>query len=347
MFNRGWIGRLLIKNTEPLCWDRLQPPQYQIPHCAGAYFYLCGELNVKIVNMKNAIIFKVTLPAAELLTDHLNEFLFSDITELEMRKAGFIPNPITAELVTPFEGGLSFSLRLDEKIVPAHVIKKEVDERVATVEARELRKLDRKEKRDIKYSVCMDLCKVAFVKTTIITSYYNTEHKILIVATGSASHSQLVTRSLIKVVGSVKTETIHIDDIKNGLTTRLQSYINDIGQPFEGFTVGDYIQLSRRAEQLEVIKYDTDIYSISEELRGHLNTCFVVDQMDLEYKGVTFRLNDKFHIKQIAFDYVSQSDDDDKAFAWRHEAAVATLQLTSIINQLCALLGYKPKETKE
>ena len=53
---------------------------------------------------------------------------------------------------------------------------------------------------------------------------------------------------LVKVVGSVKTETINISDIKNGLTTRLKNYINGVANA-EGLTVGNYIQLSRLADQ--------------------------------------------------------------------------------------------------
>ncbi|GKX61426.1 recombination-associated protein RdgC [Leminorella grimontii] len=301
---------------------------------------------MKYTDLKNVIVFKAHLPDADSLSGHLSELLFSDITENEMSKSGFFPNLCTGELVTPFEGGMAFSLRLDEKILPSQVLRKEVQARVAQIENAEGRTLKKSEVQDIKYSVAADLCKVAFVKTTVISCYYNIEHKLLMVATGSKPLSQLAVSSLVKAVGSVKTETINIDNIKLGLTTKLLSYISSGGAPFDGFIVGEYVQISRQIEQREVVKYTAEIGNIADELQVNLNDGFVVDQIALYFNGIAFRLTDKFHLKQIIFDEILPPDDvEDEAFLWRHEAAVATLQVTGIINQLCQLLSYKPNES--
>lgn len=299
---------------------------------------------MKLATIKNAIVYKAELPAADLLEGHLNEFPFSEISELEMARVGFIPNLITAEVVTPFKGGLSVSLRIDEKIIPGAAVRKEVLERVATIEEKVGKKLKRAEKSNIKDLVIQDFCKKAFVKTTVLNAFYNTEHRLLIVATGSKHYAGILVGYLVKAVGSVKTETIHISDIKHGLTTKLKAYLNYDQQAFEGFHIGDFTQLSRRVDQKEVIKYAADIDSIRDELRENLDNGYIVDCINLRFGDVTFLLTENFHFKRVDLRELADNDEDDLPFRWRHEAAVATLLLSSVINTLCTLLSYKPQE---
>jgi len=299
---------------------------------------------MKLATIKNAIVYKAELPAAELLAGHLNEFLFSEIGEVEMARVGFIPNPITAELVTPFEGGLSLSLRIDEKIIPGAAVRKEVQERVDTIELQMGSKLKRAEKLNIKDMVLQDFCKQAFVKTTVLNAFYNIEHHLLIVATGSKHYAGVLVGYLVKAVGSVKTETIHISDIKHGLSTKLKAFLDGDQQAFDGFQIGDFTQLSRKFEQKEVIKYSVDIDNIRDELRENLLSGYIVDSINLRYGDVSFLLTENFHFKRVDLRELAENDEDDLPYRWRHEAAVTTMLLTSVINTLCVLLSYKPQE---
>ncbi|WP_159282926.1 recombination-associated protein RdgC [Rahnella variigena] len=299
---------------------------------------------MKLATIKNAIVYKAHLPDADLLAGHLKEFPFSEIGDLHMASVGFIPNLITAELVTPFQGGLSLSLRIDEKIIPGAAVRKEVQDRVATIEREVGKKLKRAEKMNIKDMVLADFCKQAFVKTTVLNAFYNTEHHLLIVATGSKHYAGVLVSYLVKAVGSVKTETIHISDIKHGLTTKLKTYLNGDDRAFDGFHVGDFTQLSRKVEQKETIKYAADLDSIREELRENLENSYIVDSINLRYGDVSFLLTENFHFKRVDLRELADNDEDDLPYRWRHEASVATLLLTSVINTLCVLLSYKPQE---
>ena len=157
----------------------------------------------------------------------------------------------------------------------------------------------------------------------------------------------MVGAMLVKVIGSVKTVTINISDIKNGLTTRLQNHLNGEEPSFEGFEVGDYVQLSRLADQKEVIRYSADHTSVTSEILESLNTGFIVDNMELRGCGVSFLLTDKFHFRRIDTQDNSFDDDDDKEYRWRHQASTDMFQFCKVINQLCDLLAYKePEEQK-
>ncbi|MGA8121293.1 recombination-associated protein RdgC [Rouxiella badensis] len=302
---------------------------------------------MKLAPIKNAIVYKAILPDADALAEHLKEVLFTDLGESDVRRAGFVPNLLTSELVTPYQGGLSVSLRIDEKILPPKVISRELAERRANIERNLGLKLNRAEVRDLRDAVIMELVKQAFVKTTIINAYYSIENNLLIVTTGSKPFASLLISYLIKAVGSVKTETIHISDIKHGLTTKLKAYLDDDKAVFQGFGVGDFIQLSRKVDQKEIIRYQAEVESIATELQENLQSGYIVDLIKLYLADVSFLITENFHFKRIdlrdALD-TDEEDAEDIAWRWRHEAAVATLQLTNVVNTLCILLSYKPTE---
>ena len=86
--------------------------------------------------IKNAICYRMTLPVLPLLEGHLSELRHTEIHEAEREKVGFVPTEIPGavtgdQLTEPFEGGLAFTLRIDEKIIPAAVISAEVKRRCA------------------------------------------------------------------------------------------------------------------------------------------------------------------------------------------------------------------------
>lgn len=308
-----------------------------------------GELIVKIPSFKNAIVYKATLPSQKPLAKHLEEMPYCPVGETEFSRSSFVTHPITGELVTPITGGFMFVVRVDQKIIPADVINEEVNKRVSSIEELQEAKLSKDEKASIKDNVTVDLCRQAFVKSTLVLALYHEESKLLFVNTISKKLASLTCSMLVRVVGSIKTETIHISDIKNGLTTRLKNYLSGDEDAFSGFAIGNYIRLSRLADEKEVITYSADVASVSEELNDSLNTGFIVESMELSLNKASFLLTDKFHFKQISTDSeYSPRDEDDKPGAYRNAASADLFIMTKAVEGLCSLLEYKePKESSK
>ncbi|HEE9934961.1 TPA: recombination-associated protein RdgC [Citrobacter braakii] len=302
---------------------------------------------MKLPKFRNAIVYRATLPSIEAIEGHLLELPYSEIGETEFSRASFVPNPITGELVTPISGGYAIVIRHDQKIIPQHVVLKEAAARIQRIEDMSGSKIKRIERLAIIDSVSVDLCKRAFVKSTLILALYSTNEKLLVVNTTNKNIAGMAVAMLVKVVGSVKTETINISDIKNGLTTRLKNYINGVANAFEGFTVGNYIQLSRLADQKEVIHYSAEHDSIQSELVDSLNSGFTADKMELAGCGVSFILTENFHFSRINTQAQTFNDEDDKAFQWRHQAGTDLLQFSKVVNLMCDLLSYKEEQPQK
>ncbi|EOV0904042.1 recombination-associated protein RdgC, partial [Edwardsiella piscicida] len=122
------------------------------------------------------------------------------------------------------------------------------------------------------------------------------------------------------------------------------NYLQNNMQPFDGFTVGNMVQLGRMDEQKEVITYsETELFSISDEILSKLSVCFTVEKLRLVFNGdITFVLTNKFHFKQInLLSDPAYEDDDDLPYRWRHEAGLKLFLLSNIVLGLVSVLEYK------
>ncbi|WP_413499216.1 recombination-associated protein RdgC [Buttiauxella gaviniae] len=302
---------------------------------------------MKVSKLKNAIVYKATLPGVDNINQHLAELPYSEIGDTEFIRYSFVENPVTGEIVTPIVNGYAICLRIDEKIIPKPVIKKTVLERIASIEGRFGARISKIEKQQIIDTVKVDLCKQAFVKTSLIYALYQAEENLLMVNTTSKHYANVLCSMLVKVVGSIETKTIHISDVKNGLTTRLKSYIAGDSEAFDGFEVGSVMQLSRKSETKETIRYSADHQSVVSEIEESLNSGFSVDSIELYSDGASFVLTENFHFRRIDTKSSDSNNEDDKAFVWRQAAGIDLFIMTGVIKKLCKLLSYKEPEKEE
>lgn len=301
--------------------------------------------------IKNAIVFKAELPRQEVLAQHLAELPFEPVGETFISRAGFIPNGATGELLTPIEGGCSFTLRYDEKILPASAVRQAVTAAIDEAEKSLGQELDGDDIGAIKERVTTELIAKALIKTTVVHAFYHAESNFLVVPTTNKNLAQVVIGSVIKVVGSVKTSTIHVDNIKGGLTTRLRNYLDGDTEAFGAFTMGDSVQLKDKQDRVSIDLGSLD--NAKRTLGEALENKLMVERMALTHHDVSFKLTHNFQIKGIEFggelteDEEAQREDADAAFLWRLEAATQLLQLVATIQALCDLFGYKEPEQPE
>lgn len=309
--------------------------------------------------ISNAIVFQADLPSLELVAQHLAEIPFEPVGPVFRSRAGFIPNAITGELVTPIEGGYSFTVRLDEKILPASAVRRAVHDALtehAKAEDVATHDLDPDTIGRIEEETMTNLIAHALIKTTVVNCFYSSEHNFLIIPTTGKPLAQTVVALLIKAIGSVKTSTIHVSNIKGGLTARLKNYLGADDMPpleeaFEGFKLGESCNLKHKSDKanFDMSNLDDARQGLLECLKGDME----VELMELVHKGVSFKLTHDFKLRSISFDgeltedEQEQREDADDAFLWRLEAATQLLQLVDTIIALCALFSYQRPELVE
>lgn len=298
--------------------------------------------------IKNAIVYAAVLSEAHHLAQHLAERPYTKIGETELSRISFVPHKLTNELVSSFTGGYAFCMRLDEKILPKSIVRASADARIARIEAECGARLNKVERLAIHDDELVHLAKTALVKTAIITVYYRADKNYLIVPVTSKVLASHVIGTLIQVVGSVKTTTIHISDIKNGLTTRLKNHLNDDHEAFavNEFLLGEQVDLARGSEKVSYKLEELNAGKVG--ILDRIESRFEVRALSLSYGGVEFKLNQDFTFKQVSFlDDVEQNPEDDAIYFWQQEASIQSLLFGNVITSLCDLLGYQPPADEE
>lgn len=297
-------------------------------------------------DINNPIIYRAALPSLASVAFHLADLPFSEMPEGSsmLRASGFVPNPITGELVTPIGCGFSFVLRHDEKVIPGSEVKKELQRRVKAMEASGV-KVSRKDKDAIKDDCISTLAARAFTKSTLVPCHYHEQAGLLFVS-ASPKLAGLAISLLVRCVGSVQTKTIHIDGVKVGLTTALRGYIDECDRhgegesAFAGLTVGGDIKLALPGST-EALTFGSIEPTDNVELLSALARDFEVQSIRVhDGDALSLTIDHEFRFKSLKWPKAETSADDDAAFQWRANATLQVMALADLVERLCAMLGY-------
>lgn len=291
--------------------------------------------------IKSAIVYRAEIPVdPTALHNHLTEEHFTPPLSTELVSSGFVAPSEGCSLVAEFPGGLAFRVRIDEKILPASVVKAEVQKVVDSIMRTQDRKPGKKERAEIKENVMIDLAQRALVRTTAsITCFYHAETKTLIVPTTSKRIADVCTSLLVKAVGSVKTETLNISGVKHGLTTRLKQYLDDVGgDAFGDFSPCDEVALQDTQNRKVAVKM-AYLPNARQALEEALCAGFSVTSMGFHYKGIDFRLTYDFRLRGIHMPETCESEET----TWESETAAQVEAVVAIVSHLIELLSYQPE----
>lgn len=294
--------------------------------------------------IRNLLSYKATLPAAAVLAEHLAEKPFVPVLETHRSASGFINNPHTEKLVSPIAGGYSFRFRVDCKPLSIKAIKLAHSEQEKLCEEKLQRPHTKEESAALKDQIIADLIKATLPERTEIDAFYHIESRTLLMPTTSKDLAARVVGGLIEACGAVETSTIHVSDVKGGLTTRLRTYFaGGEEEAFDGFKIGDSVSMKG-----ETGKASFDLGNLDNAKRGiveALDARMQAERLALVHAdAVSFKLTKDFHLRGI--EVIGQQDEEEQNFEtmaehWTHNAGVQVLLLVAVIQALCDLFGYK------
>lgn len=156
---------------------------------------------------KNAMIYRLTKSldwSEKTLSDALENNQYHPCNQSEMSKFGW-STPLKGSELLYFTVGKQILLlaQKEEKILPAHVIKRELDVRVEKLEQAENRKLKKVEKQTLKDDVVATLLPRAFSKYQQTALWIDAENNLIYVDAASAKRAEEVLALLRKSLGSL------------------------------------------------------------------------------------------------------------------------------------------------
>lgn len=291
-----------------------------------------------------AIVYKAEVPPADLLHLHLEKVPFVECTSLQLRSVGFVPREEHGDLVNEFPGGFAWTVRIDDKIIPGYAINAEVKKKTAEYKANNGHSPGKAARQEIKDTVMVELAARAMVKTTLVTCFYQADKQYLIVP-ASKKVADVVVSALVGAVGTVKTETLNVSNVKKGLTTRLKNWLAENDEDAFGnfHPCGTAVLSTRGEEKRQITVRMTELGQAREALTEALKHGFQVESLGfMANDGTEFRLTDDFHLKGLT--YVAPDDKSEEDSMWAAEAGLQVAAVSGILTELCELMAYDPAD---
>jgi recombination associated protein RdgC len=241
-------------------------------------------------------------------------------------------------LVEAVAGQLVLKLMVETKAVPGSVITRKAKDRVAQIEATTGRKPGKKETRDIKDDLRLELLPQAFTKQGSVGVWIDPKTTRLVIDAGSQGKADEVVTLLVQcldgfAVTLVNTKTSPAVAMAQWLTTQ---------EPPQGFSVDRECELKSADESKAVVRYSRHPLDI-DEVRAHVEGGKQPTRVALTWNSrISFVLTEALQIKKVAFlDVVfegaagSAKGKDDGFDA---DVAIATAELSQLIPDLLLAL---------
>ncbi len=232
---------------------------------------------------------------------------YTECQSSEVSKFGWAPPLCTSEqLHFEASGHILLVAHKEEKILPSHVIKKEMDNRLAELEKKEDRKLKKIEKLGVKDDVIATLLPRAFSKHQFTAIWIDSKLGYVYVDTNSAKRAEDVLALLRKSLGSLPVVPLAFNSQPSEIMTSWLKY-NEVP---DWLALQEEGRLKSIADNSEATFRHQDLES--EEIETHLEAGKYVSRLALDWENhLSFTLSEDGAISKIKFaDDIREKNDD-------------------------------------
>ncbi len=251
---------------------------------------------------KNLRLFKLDDPAAvdlDRCEAQLAARRFRPCGPLETATMGWVP-PLGEETsaLSHIAGDcVLVCVRRQERLLPAAVVAETLDEKIAEIEDREARTVGRKERRQVKDEVLLDLLPRAFTRSRRACAYLDRQTGWLLVDAASAKAAEDLVDLLRETLGSLP---VHPPRPSRPPELLLTQWVTTGDLP-AGLTLGDECELRDAQDEKAVVRCRGHDLA-AEEIATHLRAGKQVTKLALDWReGLTFVLQEDLSLKRLRF----------------------------------------------
>lgn len=236
---------------------------------------------------------------AQELEEQLQEFAFTPCGNQDKQKFGWVSalGKFGQTHTHVCDGNILICSQKEEKLLPASVVKEELEQRIEKQELELDRPLRKTEKETLKDDVVMQLLPRAFTKRARITALIMPKQQLILVDAASTNKAEELLSLLRKSMGSlpIAPAATQID-----LDALMTSWLKDETAP-SGFEFGEEAELRSLLEDGGIIRCKQQNL-MSDEIKTHLEADKIVTKLALNWKErVTFVLHEDLTLKRIKF----------------------------------------------
>ena len=242
-----------------------------------------------------------------------------------------------APLLESIGGQWLMKMVVEQRVVPGSVVKRRLVERAAQIEQATGRKPGKKQAKELKEEILLELLPQAFTKQAALKVWLNPKDRLVMIDASSPARADDVVTHLVKAADGLALTPLNTAQSP----AAAMSVWLTTGEPPAGFSVDRECELKSPDESKSAVRYARHALDI-EEVRQHIANGKVPTQLALTWEGrVSLLLTDAMQVKKIAFleGVFEGGGKPAKDEAFDADAAIATGELGKMIPDLLLALG--------
>ncbi|MFT4615091.1 MAG: recombination associated protein RdgC [Bacteroidia bacterium] len=294
---------------------------------------------------KNVRAYRLTSPfslSPEQLADQLAQRLFTPCAKSQALSLGWV-SPLGEEseqLAHGAGGRLLVCLKREEKLLPATVVREQLDEKVAVIEAEQGRKVYRKERLNLKDEIVQDCLPRAFTLSTLIYAYIDVKANWIFVDAASAARAEELLNVLRECIGSFP---VLLPQVNTAPAAAMTGWLLHRTLP-DDFELAQDCEMREPGEEGGVVRC-SGVDLLSEEVETHLHAGRQVVRLGLAWdERVSLLLAEDLCLRRLKFaeELMKENEDipeADQAARLDADFALMADAITSLQDRVMALFG--------
>ena len=275
---------------------------------------------------------------ADRLAEQLGRLMFRPCGSQDLATQGWI-SPVQDQLVLSVGGQWMISLCVETRILPASVINQETEERAKKFETQQGFKPGRKQTKEIKECVLIDLLPKAFTRRRKVYAWIDPKAGYLAVDSSSRSAAEPLIETLHKALDELPLKLINTE---RSPAASMTDWLAG-GEAPDAFTIDQDGELRAVTDEASAVRYVHHSLE-GHEIREHIASGKQVSKLALTFDDrLSFILTDKFEIKRLQpLDTLTESDSHDsltREEQFQADFALMTGELRRLIPALIEALG--------
>lgn len=262
----------------------------------------------------------------------------------DMMSRGWLPVGKTARLLHTIGTQQLIALGVEQKLLPASVIRQVAADRAVEIAAAQGYPVGRKQMRDLKLAVTEELRARALVRRRSTHAWIDPDNGWFVVDAAGGKRADEVVETLRDTLGSFAVVPVDTD---RSPAAAMASWLNR-GEVGNHLTIDDDLELKAADKSQATIRYSKHPFD-NKEVRQHLSNGFMATRLGLTWNGrISFVLTDKMQVKRVQFLEMEEAGEEEQEIDPQEQFdidfTVMSGELSKLLADLVEMLGGEAKQ---
>jgi recombination associated protein RdgC len=229
------------------------------------------------------------------LEEQLARLTLQGCSATDPRSIGWVPPRDGGSLIHSVNQQWLLALGVEEKLLPASIVKRFASDRAKEIEEAEGRRIGRREMRELVEAMTVELLPRAFIRRRSTYGWIDRNNGWLVVDAASPAKAEEFLEHLRKSIDSLPAKVLKVTQSPSAAMTAWVAG----GEAPAGFTLDQDLEL--RSTEKATVRYANHSLE-GEEIRQHIAAGKIVTRLAMTWNDrISFILNDLLQIKRLAF----------------------------------------------